>query len=82
MARLGADLELAQVDRATANLMYTSALNSLETAIATAESQSTYLETVVQPSKPTKSDKPARQQNTGLVFLISFALYILGLLTI
>ena len=82
MARLGADLELAQVDRATANLMYTSALNSLETAIATAESQSTYLETVVQPSKPTKSDKPARLQNTGLVFLISFALYILGLLTI
>lgn len=82
MARLGADLELAQVDRATANLMYTSALNSLETAIATAESQSTYLETVVQPSKPTSAAKPARLQNTGLVFLISFALYILGLLTI
>lgn len=82
MARLGADLELARTDQLTANLMYTSALNSLETAIATAESQSTYLETVVQPSKPTKADKPARLQNTGLVFLISFALYILGLLTI
>lgn len=82
MARLGAELELARTDQLTANLMYTSALNSLETAIATAESQSTYLETVVQPSKPTKADKPARLQNTGLVFLISFAVYILGLLTI
>ncbi len=82
MARLGADLELARVEQATANLMYTSALNSLETAIATAEAQSTYLETVVQPSKPTKASKPERLQNTGLVFLICFAVYILGLLTI
>lgn len=82
MARLGAELELARVDLATAQLLYTSSINSRETAIATATSQSLYLETVVQPSTPQKSDKPARLENTGLVFLICFALYILGLLTI
>lgn len=82
MAQLSSELDLARVELTTANLLYTSALNSLETAIASATSQSLYLETVVQPSEPQKSDKPARLQNTGLVFLISFALYILGLLTI
>lgn len=82
MAQLSSELDLARVELTTANLLYTSALNSLETAIASATSQSLYLETVVQPSEPQKSDKPARLQNTGLVFLISFALYILGLLTV
>lgn len=82
MAQLSSELDLARVELTTANLLYTSALNSLETAIASATSQSLYLETVVQPSEPQKSAKPARLQNTGLVFLISFALYILGLLTI
>ncbi len=81
MAQLSSELDLARVELTTANLLYTSALNSLETAIASATSQSLYLETVVQPSEPQKSSKPARLQNTGLVFLISFALYILGLLT-
>lgn len=82
MAQLSSELDLARVELTTANLLYTSALNSLETAIASATSQSLYLETVVQPSEPQRSDKPARLQNTGLVFLISFAIYILGLLTI
>lgn len=82
MAQLSSELDLARVELTTANLLYTSALNSLETAIASATSQSLYLETVVQPSEPQKSSKPARLQNTGLVFLISFALYILSLLTI
>ncbi len=82
MAQLSSELDLARVELTTANLLYTSALNSLETAIASATSQSLYLETVVQPSEPQKSSKPARLQNTGLVFLICFALYILGLLTI
>ncbi len=82
MAQLSSELDLARVELTTANLLYTSALNSLETAIASATSQSLYLETVVQPSEPQKADKPARLQNTGLVFLICFAVYILGLLTI
>lgn len=82
MAQLSSELDLARVELTTSNLLYTSALNSLETAIASATSQSLYLETVVQPSEPQKSAKPARLQNTGLVFLISFAVYILGLLTI
>lgn len=82
MAQLSSELDLARVELTTANLLYTSALNSLETAIASATSQSLYLETVVQPSEPHKAARPAGLQNTGLVFLISFALYILGLLTI
>lgn len=82
MAQLSSELDLVRVELTTANLLYTSALNSLETAIASATSQSLYLETVVQPSEPHKAARPAGLQNTGLVFLISFALYILGLLTI
>ncbi len=82
MAQLSSELDLSRLELTTANLLYTSAINSLETAIASATSQSLYLETVVQPSEPQKAKRPARMQNTGLVFLICFALYILGLLTI
>lgn len=82
MAQLSSQLELARVEQATANLLYSSALSSLETAIAAASSQSLYLETVVQPNLPENASKPDRLTNTGLVFLILFAAYILGLLTI
>ncbi len=82
MAKLGSELELARVDQATAQMMYASAITSLETARASAAQQSLYLETVVQPTAPDKASKPERLQNTGLVFLILFAVYIVGLLTI
>ncbi|MEM7547121.1 MAG: hypothetical protein AAF367_16450 [Pseudomonadota bacterium] len=82
MAKLSAELELARVDQATSQMMYASALTSLEAAIASAAEQSLYLETVVQPTQPNKATKPDRLQNTGLVFLILFAAYIVGLLTI
>ncbi|MEM7525943.1 MAG: hypothetical protein AAF360_19750, partial [Pseudomonadota bacterium] len=82
MAELSADLSLARVDETTATMMYSSALTSMEAALATASSQSLFLETVVRPSLPDKATKPNRLQNTGLVFLILFAAYIIGLLTI
>jgi capsular polysaccharide transport system permease protein len=82
MAKLGSELELARVDQATAQMMYASAITSLEAARASAAEQSLYLETVVQPTVPDKASKPERAQNTGLVFLVLFAIYIIGLLTI
>lgn len=82
MAKLSSELELARVDQATAQMMYASAITSLEAARASAAGQSLYLETVVQPTVPDKAGKPNRLQNTGLVFLILFATYIIGLLTI
>lgn len=82
MAQLGAELELARVDQATSQMMYASALSSLETAMSAAAEQSLYLETVVKPSMPEKATRPARLKNIGLVFLILFATYIIGLLTI
>lgn len=82
MAKLGAELELARVDQATSQMMYASALSSLEAAMSAAAEQSLYLETVVKPSEPQKATRPARLKNIGLVFLILFATYIIGLLTI
>ena len=82
MARLSSELELARVEQATANLLYTSSLSTLETAVQTASSQSLYLETVVQPGLPENASKPERLTNTALAFLILFATYILGILTI
>lgn len=82
MARLGAQLELARLDQMAANMMYTSALTSREAALALAAEQSLYLEVVTHPTMPEKATKPERAQNTGLVFLILFATYVIGLLTV
>lgn len=82
MARLGAELELARLDQMAANMMYTSALTSREAALALAAEQSLFLEVVTQPTLPDEATKPERAQNTGLVFLILFAAYVIGLLTV
>lgn len=82
IARLSAALEIARVEQATANLMYASALSSLETAMASAASQSLYLETVVRPALPVEATKPERAANTALAFLVLFAAYIIAMLTI
>ncbi|MEM8755365.1 MAG: hypothetical protein AAGF90_20565, partial [Pseudomonadota bacterium] len=81
MAQLSASLELARVDQATAQMLYASALTSQEAAIAAASEQALFLETVVSPSVPAKAAKPERLENTALVFLVLFAAYIIGLLT-
>ncbi len=82
MAQLSSELELARVDQATTQMMYSSALSTLETAIASAAEQSLYLETVVRPAAPQNASKPDRLANVALVFLVLFATYIIGLLTI
>ena len=82
MAQLSSELELARVDQVAAQMMYSSALTSQEAAVSQAAQQSLFLETVVPPKVPEKAAKPYRLQNTGLVFLILFATYIIGLLTI
>lgn len=82
MAQLSASLELARVDQSTAQMLYASALTSQEAAIAAASEQSLFLETVVRPSLADKASKPERLQNTALVFLVLFAAYIIGLLTL
>lgn len=82
MARLSAELELARVDQTTAQLMYASALSSLEAAIAKSAEQSLYLETVVRPAAPQDAALPDRLGTTALVFLLLFAGYIVGVLTV
>lgn len=82
LSELNSRMNLANIEMAAANLRYTSAITSLETAIQTAGSQSLYLETVVAPNFPEKASRPDRVTNTALVFLILFATYIIGLLTI
>ncbi|MGB0505600.1 MAG: hypothetical protein ACPGGK_05335 [Pikeienuella sp.] len=81
-AQLNSMMLLAQTDLGAAQLNYNSALQSKQIAIQTASQQSLYLETVVQPSAPQKADKPNRMANTGLVFLVLFAAYIIGMLTV
>lgn len=82
LSELNSRMNLANIELAAANLRYTSAITSLEGAIQTAGAQSLYLETVVAPNFPEKASRPDRVTNTALVFLILFATYIIGLLTI
>lgn len=81
-AQLQSMMQIAQTEFAAAQLNYNSALQSRQVAIQAASLQSLYLETVVQPSAPQKADKPNRLANTGLVFLVLFAAYIIGMLTV
>lgn len=81
MAQLSSELRLAETDVMAANMMYSSALTAKESALQRAAEQSLYLEVVTQPTEPTKATRPKRLQNTGLVFLVLFASYIIGLLT-
>ncbi|MEL7463562.1 MAG: hypothetical protein AAFN79_05820 [Pseudomonadota bacterium] len=81
MAQLSSELRLAETDVLAANMMYQSALTARESALQFAAEQSLFLEVVTQPTTPTKATRPKRLQNTGLVFLILFASYIIGLLT-
>ena len=81
MAQLSSELRLAETDLMAANMMYQSALTSREAALQVAAEQSLFLEVVTQPTLPQKATRPKRLQNTGLVFLVLFATYIIGLLT-
>ena len=81
MAQLSSELRLAETDVMAANMMYSSALTAKEAALQRAAEQSLYLEVVTRPTEPTKATRPKRLQNTGLVFLVLFATYIIGLLT-
>ncbi|MEL6794714.1 MAG: hypothetical protein AAFP78_14735, partial [Pseudomonadota bacterium] len=81
MAQLSSELRLAETDVLAANMMYQSALTARESALQYAAEQSLFLEVVTQPTTPTKATRPKRLQNTGLVFLVLFATYIIGLLT-
>lgn len=82
IARLSAALEIARTEQTAANLMYASALSALETAMASAAAQSLYLETVVKPALPVDAARPERATNTALAFLILFATYVVGMLTV
>ncbi|MGB0852008.1 MAG: hypothetical protein ACPGVA_06750 [Pikeienuella sp.] len=82
LSELNSRMNLANIELAAANLRYNSAITSLDQAIQSASAQSLYLETVVAPNLPADPSRPDRVTNTALVFLILFATYILGLLTI
>ena len=82
LSELNSRMALANIELLAANQQYSAAITSMETALQSASAQSLYLETVVSPNLAEKASRPDRVTNTALVFLILFAAYIIGLLTI
>lgn len=82
LSELNSRMALANIELLAANQRYSAAITSMEMAIQSASAQSLYLETVVAPNLAEDSSRPDRVTSTALVFLILFAAYIIGLLTI
>lgn len=82
LSELNSRMALANIELLAANQRYTAAITSMEVALQSASAQSLYLETVVAPNLSEDASRPDRVTNTALVFLILFAAYIIGLLTI
>ena len=81
LAQLASQIQLAQADVATRDLMLQSALESLEQARRDANSQARYLTTSVRPLPPEDPSYPRAFENTVLAFLIFSGIYLMISLT-
>ncbi|MFP4305053.1 capsule biosynthesis protein [Rhodosalinus sp.] len=81
LAELASQIQLAQADVATRDLMLQSALESLEQARRDASSQTRYLTTSVRPLPPEDPSYPKAFENTVLAFLIFSGIYLMISLT-
>ncbi|MDU8912716.1 capsule biosynthesis protein [Aestuariicoccus sp. MJ-SS9] len=81
LAELAVQIQLAQADLATRDLMLQSALERLEQARRDADSQARYLTTSVVPVASEDASYPRSFENTILAFLIFSGIYLMVSLT-
>lgn len=81
LAEVAVQLQLAQADLATRDLMLQAALERLETARRDADSQARYLTTSVEPVASQDPSYPRKFEDTILAFLIFSGIYLLISLT-
>ncbi|MXU64655.1 capsule biosynthesis protein [Oceanomicrobium pacificus] len=82
LARVTAELRIAEAELATRQLLLQEAVAQLETSRVEANRQVLYLSMGVAPIAPDVASHPKRLENTLLAFLIFFAIYILVSLTV
>ncbi|SLN58221.1 Chromosome partition protein Smc [Roseivivax jejudonensis] len=81
LADTAVQVQLAEADLATRDLMLQSALERLETARRDADSQARYLTTAVEPTAAEDPAYPRKFENTLLAFLIFSGIYLMVSLT-
>ena len=81
LAQLAAEIQMAQADLATRDLMLQEALASLSQTRREANSQVRYLQTAVEPVPSQDPSYPRKFENTILAFLIFGGIYLLISLT-
>lgn len=81
LAQLAAEIQMAQADLATRDLMLQEALASLSQTRREANSQVRYLQTAVEPVASQDPSYPRKFENTILAFLIFGGIYLLISLT-
>ncbi|WP_273522053.1 capsule biosynthesis protein [Rhodosalinus sediminis] len=81
LAALASQIQLAQADVTTRDMMLQSALESLEQARRDANSQTRYLTTSVRPLPPEDPSYPRAVENTLLAFLVFSGIYLMISLT-
>ena len=82
LARISAELRMAQVDLETRTIMMQESLQQLETARIEANRQVRYLSTGVNPVPPDEASYPRAVENTLLTFFIFAGVYLLVSLTL
>ena len=81
LAEMAVQIQLAQADLATRDMMLQSALERLEQARRDADSQARYLTTSVEPVPSEDPSYPRKFENTILAFLIFAGIYLMISLT-
>ena len=81
LAETAVQIQLAQADLSTRDMMLQTALERLEQARRDADSQARYLTTSVQPVASEDATYPRKFENTILAFLIFSGIYLLVSLT-
>ncbi len=81
LARLSINIQMAQADLATRDLMLQSALQQMEQARTEANRQVRYLTVAVRPVAPEEAAYPRAFENTILAFLVLAGIYLMVSLT-
>jgi len=81
LARVGAELKMAQIELETRQAMMQQALQQLETARIEANRQVRYLSLGVRPTAPDEPTYPRKFENTIVAFLIFSGIYLMASLT-
>lgn len=82
LARIGSELQIAQVDLETRRLMMQESLQQLESARVEANRQTLYLSTGISPIPPDEPTYPRAFENTLVAFLIFCGIYLMLSLTV